>query len=236
MANIQINGDKNKSEEHIAPQNNKNTQKSTSSHPSLSLSDPLKATKDQQKETARHVAFKAFIKNKGWRLGHDVVRNKIRISRDGGEFKELVVSEILDICRTEFGRISQEYLNITTSITLYNPLEEWLKALPATNEDMIKELCGYIVLSNSSQVEHDRLYIALKKWFVGAIKTLLDPYYVHKQAVIFQGPPGIGKTPFIQSLLPNKLFEFKKSLQANRNSDGPNNKNDPHEYTTTLDE
>ena len=49
--------------------------------------------------------------------------------------------------------------------------------------------------------------IKRRKWFTGAIKTLYDRKYVHKQAIIFQGDSGIGKTPFCENLLPPHLAD-----------------------------
>ena len=60
----------------------------------------------------------------------------------------------------------------------------------------------------SNPNEYDLFYKCLKKWFVGAVKTLYDPRYVHKQSIIFQGKQNIGKTPFIVSLLPHGMEEF----------------------------
>ena len=46
------------------------------------------------------------------------------------------------------------------------------------------------------------------------LKTLVDPYYVHKQALVFEGPQGIGKTPFCRNILPEELRDFIKYALA----------------------
>lgn len=71
----------------------------------------------------------------------------------------------------------------------------------------------YIVLEQNTSEERKRLYVALKKWFVGAIKTLFDKRYVHKQSIVWHGVQGIGKTPFVESLLPPEMQDFAGQLR-----------------------
>ena len=167
----------------------------------------------------RHLAFKIFLKRKGWKFRYDVVRNRLMLRNQHGSYQQLNDKLLLDVIRSEFGSMSLEYMGNTLMSPyispLYNPLKHWLSSLKYDDKiDHILEICNYIVLDNPTAQERHRIYIALKKWFVGAVKTLYDPYYVHKQAIILQGPSGIGKTPFIQSLLPNKFVEFTNYISS----------------------
>ena len=167
------------------------------------------------KSTHKQLAFLNFIRGKGWKFEYDIVRNRIMWVAPSREYMQLNHSELWQIVQAEYGRVSMDYIvnTITSPIVAppFNPLKKWLESLKSAEKvDYIRELCSYIILTNASNDEYNRLYTSLKKWFVGAVKTLYDPYYVHKQSIIFQGPSGIGKTPFVQSLMPPELFEFTK--------------------------
>ena len=177
----------------------------------------LSPTQSVEPNKANHkqVAFLNFLKKKEWQFRYDTVRNRIIWCRPHHEYTELKHSDLWQLVQVEYGNVSMDYLvNTITSSSIsipFNPLKRWLESLESSEKvDYIRELCSYIILTNASNDEYERLYMALKKWFIGAIKTLYDPYYVHKQSIIFQGESGIGKTPFVQFLLPKKLFEFFK--------------------------
>ena len=170
---------------------------------------------EPSKATHKQLAFLNFIKKKEWQFQYDTIRNRIMWRKPGREYTQLNHNELWQVIQAEYGRISMDYIVNTIASPIiaapFNPLKGWLEGLDSAEEvDYISELCSYIILSNASNDEYKRLYVALKKWFVGAIKTLYNPFYVHKQAIILQGPSGIGKTPFVQSLLPRELFEFFK--------------------------
>ncbi len=176
--------------------------------------NPNQAT-EPNKATHKQLAFLDFLQKKGLQFRYDVVRNRIMWCTPGREYTQLNHSDLWQIVQAEYGRVSMDYIIHTitsSSISIpFNPLKRWLENLESSEKvDYIRELCSYIILSNASNEEYKRLYVALKKWFVGAVKTLYNSYYVHKQAVIFQGNSGIGKTPFVQSLLPRELFDFFK--------------------------
>lgn len=171
---------------------------------------------NRPKATDKHRNFKNWLlTEKGYQFRYDIVRNRIMWRKGHRSYKQLNESELWEIVQSEYAPFPMTtLLHTVTSPRIaapFNPLKKWLEGLKCEDGvDYIRELCQYIVLSNPLNDEKERLYMAFKKWFVGAIKTLYDPLYVHKQALIFQGASGIGKTPFIQSLLPKELFEFMK--------------------------
>ena len=167
----------------------------------------------------RHLNFVSYLREKGWQFHNDVVRNCIMWRTEDHDYREFQEKKALNIIRSEFGQMSKEYLVDTIGsddiAPEFNPIKYWLRNLKYDGQnDYIHKLCSYIVLDNDYEEERARLYTSLKKWFVGAIKTLFDPFYVHKHVIVLQGPSGIGKTPFLESILPNELFEFKNYITA----------------------
>lgn len=50
--------------------------------------------------------------------------------------------------------------------------------------------------------------MCLKKWLIGTVACALSDKDVNQTAIILQGPQGIGKTRWINSLIPEKLDEY----------------------------
>lgn len=93
----------------------------------------------------------------------------------------------------------------------YHPLKAYLEALkvPDNPNDVFDEFCNYIVLENDIVEERKFLKNAIKKWSVGSIRAVYDNEYVPKQILLFRSiEESIGKTSFLQSLIPEGLVRF----------------------------
>ena len=179
---------------------------------------PINSLKKLKNRTAEWWDFKRFL-DENWKFRYDVVRNRLMwCGLDNDEYKEVLPSNLFGRVQSHFGKLPKNYIfDVVMDDRIapqYNPLKSWFKKYKCNQDiDYIKQLCGYIILKNDTYEERERLYLALKKWFVGAIKTLFEPKYVHKQCIVWQGAQGIGKTPFVESLLPNELQDFVNSLR-----------------------
>ena len=167
------------------------------------------------KLTYKQRALEFFLlEQKKFQFQYDIIRNRILVSEDGDKFKQMNENRIWRLVQREHAQTSMEYLlnNICSPDIAkeVNPLKIWLEGLKFDEKDHIQELATYIKFANDCDKERDRFYSVLKKWLVGAVRCLYDPFYVHKQSLILQGPSGIGKTPFLLSLLPRELIDFVK--------------------------
>ena len=178
-----------------------------------------KGRKIKKAQRERYEAFLKFLKREKWEFVWDDLRNKFFSKNVDGKYEKFNVNLYLHKIRKGFGQMNKEYFIeciMCPEVSEYvHPLKDWFAHLDFDpKKDYIKEICSYIELVNDSNPEKMRLENCLKKWFVGAVKTLFDDYYVHKPAIILTGESGLGKTPFIECLLPKELNEFKNSMRS----------------------
>jgi predicted P-loop ATPase len=83
----------------------------------------------------------------------------------------------------------------------YNPFEDYFNNLPKWDGiDYIKEL------SNTVSVKRNYYWKKyFKKWIIGVVACALDEESTNHQALIFIGEQGVGKTTWLNKLLPKKL-------------------------------
>ncbi len=159
-----------------------------------------------------------FLSNR-YEFRYNTVRLGVeyRLRGSSSDYKRINEATFYNEINCLFGNVAERRLWLTIHSedisNYYNPIKIWLESLTTipTDSDPFEELTALIGLKYDSAEERLRLYVAFKKWFVGAIKTLYDPFYVHKQAIVLQGKQEIGKTMFCRSLLPFKMGEYVKS-------------------------
>ncbi|WP_439880927.1 VapE domain-containing protein [Pontibacter sp. MBLB2868] len=95
---------------------------------------------------------------------------------------------------------------------LHDPFKEYFESLPKWNSktDYIAQLAS-TVKTNNDELFH-RL---LKSWLVAIVGSLLDPKVVNHTAIIFTGKQGIGKSSWIQKLVPPQLKDYYYSGPVN---------------------
>lgn len=171
--------------------------------------------KNSKDKANKQVLLQAYL-DKKYKFRYDEIRNRIDTAPpQSNNWQPVHEQSVWADVQINHGSIGIDYLLNTISsrnmAPVHNPLKSWFERLKiAPNSDPFEKLCTYIILENPTEGEYTRLYISLKKWFIGAIKTIYDPYYVHKQSFIFQGPSGIGKTPFCMAFLPQQLQDLIK--------------------------
>ncbi len=99
---------------------------------------------------------------------------------------------------------------------LYNPFEDYFYNLPSYDEktDYILELANTITTT-----KQDLWQECFKKWMVAMVGCVLDDKVINHTVIVFSGKQGLGKTTWVEKLVPRKLKEYLFSGTIN-----PNNK------------
>lgn len=99
---------------------------------------------------------------------------------------------------------------------LYNPFEDYFYNLPSYDEktDYILELANTI-----STTKQELWQECFKKWIVAMVGCVLDDKVINHTVIVFSGKQGLGKTTWVEKLVPRKLKEYLFSGTIN-----PNNK------------
>jgi hypothetical protein len=99
---------------------------------------------------------------------------------------------------------------------LFNPFEDYFFNLPTYDEktDYITELANTITTT-----KQDLWQQCFKKWLVAMVGCVLDDKVINHTVIVFSGKQGLGKTTWVEKLVPKPLKEYLFSGTIN-----PNNK------------
>jgi len=99
---------------------------------------------------------------------------------------------------------------------LFNPFEDYFFNLPSYDEktDYITELANTITTT-----KQDLWQQCFKKWLVAMVGCVLDDKVINHTVIVFSGKQGLGKTTWVEKLVPKQLKEYLFSGTIN-----PNNK------------
>ncbi|MEY3501009.1 MAG: hypothetical protein RL308_2678 [Bacteroidota bacterium] len=99
---------------------------------------------------------------------------------------------------------------------LFNPFEDYFFNLPSYDEktDYITELANTITTT-----KQDLWQQCFKKWLVAMVGCVLDEKVINHTVIVFSGKQGLGKTTWVEKLVPKQLKEYLFSGTIN-----PNNK------------
>ena len=99
---------------------------------------------------------------------------------------------------------------------LYNPFEDYFYNLPSYDKktDYILELANTITTTKQELWQE-----CFKKWIVAMVGCVLDDKVINHTVIVFSGKQGLGKTTWVEKLVPRKLKEYLFSGTIN-----PNNK------------
>ena len=88
---------------------------------------------------------------------------------------------------------------------MYDPFEDYFNNLPANTDetDYIEMLADTITTT-----KQDLWRICFKKWFVAMVACVLDEKQVNQTVIVFSGKQGLGKTTWIEKLMPKPLKEY----------------------------
>ncbi|MDP1727202.1 MAG: VapE family protein [Bacteroidota bacterium] len=99
---------------------------------------------------------------------------------------------------------------------IYNPFLDYFKGLPGWDKttDHISALANTITTTDP-----DYWQLCFKKWLVGMVGTAIDDKTINHTVIVFTGKQGVGKTTWVENLVPKQLKDHLFSGTIN-----PNNK------------
>ena len=108
------------------------------------------------------------------------------------------------------------YLLLSDYVEQFDPFKDYFSTLPEINQevDYITELANTITTTNQE------LWLeCFKKWFVAMVACVTNEKVVNQTVIVFSGKQGIGKTTWMEKLVPKPLKDYLFSGTIN-----PNNK------------
>lgn len=149
---------------------------------------------------------------------YNVIIGRVEVSKDKGktyrpisdrDLKTLLRSLKARGIKTNLGEIS----NILDSdfSPNFNPFEEYLSNIEWDGIiDHIQDFSRILTVSNP-----DFWYMALPKFITGIIATILDEKATNEQMLVLTGGQGLGKTTFLNKLVPNQLLDYSHTGHLN---------------------
>lgn len=142
------------------------------------------------------------VKSKAWKPITDFVENSI--------LREILNAKVKCNINTLRNLLHSDYCQ------QYDPFKEYFDSL-VNNEndfDYITELANTITTTRQ-----DLWQVCFKKWFVAMVACVTNEKAINQTVIVFSGKQGIGKTTWIEKLIPKPLREYMFSGTIN-----PNNK------------
>ena len=163
-----------------------------------------------------------FLSNK-YVFRHNIVSGKLEFQYFGKKkwnvMNDFIENSMLREClkgRIKTNLSSLRNLLYSDFCVLFNPFEDYFFNLPTYDEktDYITELANTITTT-----KQDLWQQCFKKWLVAMVGCVLDEKVINHTVIVFSGKQGLGKTTWVEKLVPKQLKEYLFSGTIN-----PNNK------------
>ncbi|MBP6549713.1 MAG: virulence-associated E family protein [Flavobacterium sp.] len=163
-----------------------------------------------------------FLSNK-YVFRHNIVSGKLEFQYFGKKkwnvMNDFIENSMLREClkgRIKTNLSSLRNLLYSDFCVLFNPFEDYFFNLPTYDEktDYITELANTITTT-----KQDLWQQCFKKWLVAMVGCVLDDKVINHTVIVFSGKQGLGKTTWVEKLVPRPLKEYLFSGTIN-----PNNK------------
>lgn len=170
------------------------------------------ADKNGEKEDAFEKAID-YLNNK-YDFQYNILKQKLFWKKkDAEKFREVtdraLTSLFIELKSKKKIGISFENLKRLLNsdfVPQFDPLADYLYSLPEWDEiDYIEQLSETVKVETGTE---DEWKLCLRRWLIGTVACSLSDRDVNQTAIILQGPQGIGKTRWINSLIPEKLGEY----------------------------
>lgn len=141
-------------------------------------------------------------KGRGWGKMNDYIENSM--------LRELLKNKI----KTNLSNLRN--LLYSDFCELYNPFQSYFDSLPEWDQqtDHIARLADTITTT-----QQDLWHVCFRKWVVAMVGCALDENTINQTVIVFTGKQGIGKTTWMEKLVPRELRQYLFSGTIN-----PNNK------------
>jgi hypothetical protein len=154
---------------------------------------------------------------------HNIVSGKLEFQYFGKKkwnvMNDFIENSMLREClkgRIKTNLSSLRNLLYSDFCVLFNPFEDYFFNLPTYDEktDYITELANTITTTKQELWQQ-----CFKKWLVAMVGCVLDEKVINHTVIVFSGKQGLGKTTWVEKLVPKQLKEYLFSGTIN-----PNNK------------
>ena len=187
-----------------------------------SITDTTDEDDDDKPKPTQIDRLELFLSNK-YTFRHNIVSSKLEFQYFGKKkwnvMNDFIENSILRECLKARIRTNISSLrNLLNSdfCPLYNPFEDYFFNLPSYDEktDYITELANTITTTKQNLWQQ-----CFKKWMVAMVGCVLDEKVINHTVIVFSGKQGLGKTTWVERLVPRQLKEYLFSGTIN-----PNNK------------
>jgi hypothetical protein len=163
-----------------------------------------------------------FLSNK-YVFRHNIVSGKLEFQYYGKKkwnvMNDFIENSMLRECLK--GRLKTNLSSLRNLLNsdfcqLFNPFQDYFDNLPIYDEkeDYITQLANTITTT-----KQDLWQECFKKWLVAMVGCVLDDKVINHTVIVFSGKQGLGKTTWVEKIVPKQLKEYLFSGTIN-----PNNK------------
>ena len=204
----------------------KSEQKQTTNKPkeksNYSIEDVSDEDDEDKPKPTQIDRLELFLSNK-YVFRHNIVSGKLEFQYFGKKkwnvMNDFIENSMLREClkgRIKTNLSSLRNLLYSDFCPLYNPFEDYFHNLPSYDEktDYITDLANTITTT-----KQDLWQQCFKKWLVAMVGCVLDDKVINHTVIVFSGKQGLGKTTWVERLVPKQLKEYLFSGTIN-----PNNK------------
>ena len=202
--------------------NNKTTQNENKKKKSKELLEDEDEDDDDKPRPTQIDKLENFLSGK-YVFRHNIVSGKLEFQyfemKKWNVMNDFIENSMLREClkaRIKTNLSSLRNLLYSDFCQLFNPFDEYFYNLPKWNEkaDYISELANTITTTKQELWQQ-----CFKKWLVAMVGCVLDDKVINHTVIVFSGKQGLGKTTWVEKLVPKQLKEYLFSGTIN-----PNNK------------
>jgi hypothetical protein len=188
----------------------------------FSITDTTDEDDEDKPKPTQIDRLELFLSNK-YVFRHNIVSGKLEFQYFGKKkwnvMNDFIENSMLREClkgRIKTNLSSLRNLLYSDFCVLFNPFEDYFFNLPSYDEktDYITELANTITTT-----KQDLWQQCFKKWLVAMVGCVLDDKVINHTVIVFSGKQGLGKTTWVERLVPKPLKEYLFSGTIN-----PNNK------------
>jgi hypothetical protein len=188
----------------------------------FSITDTTDEDDEDKPKPTQIDRLELFLSNK-YVFRHNIVSGKLEFQYFGKKkwnvMNDFIENSMLREClkgRIKTNLSSLRNLLYSDFCVLFNPFEDYFFNLPSYDEktDYITELANTITTT-----KQDLWHQCFKKWLVAMVGCVLDEKVINHTVIVFSGKQGLGKTTWVEKLVPKQLKEYLFSGTIN-----PNNK------------
>lgn len=154
--------------------------------------------------------------NERYDFRYNVVRNKPEYSeKNKNQFKEVndsfINSRIIYFKNSEIKCTHKmiETILISELVEEYNPFKNYFYNLPKWKEDQESEIDKLINTISTTNNEFWKL--SFKRWIIATVACAINDKDVNQQVIVFSGRQGLGKSTWIERLIPEQLNQYSFS-------------------------